>query len=63
MTGEDGRAVLAGEDVPQAGDIVLGRGLGELRGGDVVALGLQALDHSTPAGPVGPGAMDEDNIR
>jgi hypothetical protein len=63
VAGEDGRALEAVEDLAQAGDVVLGRGLGELRRDDGVALGLEGLGHGAPTRTVGPGPVDEDDVR
>src|SRR6204780_1133876 len=47
----------------QTGDVVFLRGQGVRGGGDVVAVGLQALDDATPAGALGPCAVDENDVR
>ena len=63
VAGDDGRAVLAGQHLAQPGNVSVQRGLRELGRGDVVAVGLQALDDRAPAGAVGPCAVNEDDIR
>jgi hypothetical protein len=63
MTGDDRRAVLAGQHLAQPGHISGQRGLGELGRDDLVAVGLQALDDRAPAGAIGPPAVDQDDIR
>jgi hypothetical protein len=56
------RAALKAEHVAQSRHVVRERGLGKLRGDDVVAVGLEALDDRAPAGPVSPRAVDENDI-
>lgn len=63
VRGENRRASLAGEHVADLRDIIRERGLRKLRGGDVVAVGLQALDYGAPARAVCPRSMDEDDVR
>ena len=62
MAGDDRRAGLQAQDVTQTFDVVGDGAQSELRRGDVVAVGLQALDDGAPARAVGPGAVDEDEI-
>jgi hypothetical protein len=63
VAGDDGRAVLAGQHLAQPGNVSGQRGLRKLGRGYLVAVGLQALDDRAPARAVGPGAVDEDDIR
>ena len=63
MAGDDRRAVLAVQHLAEPGDVRRQRGLGELRGGDVVAVGLKALDDGAPARAVGPCAVHQNDIR
>ncbi len=51
------------QHLAHAGDVVGQRGQRELGCGDVVAVGLQALDDAAPAGAVGPCAVDENDVR
>jgi hypothetical protein len=60
---ENGRAALTGEHAADLRDVIRKRGLWQLRGGDFVAVGLQALDHLAPARAVCPRSVDEDDIR
>jgi hypothetical protein len=53
----DGRSVLAAQHLTEPGDVHRQRGLGELRGGDVVAVGLETLDDAAPR------AVHQDNVR
>jgi len=59
---DDGRAVLASQHLAQPGDVSGKLGHRKLGCGDVVAVGLQALDDGAPTGAVRPGTMDEYNI-
>ena len=59
---ENGRGALAGEHVADPHDVVRKRGLRKLRGGDLVAVALQALDHVAPARAVCPGSVDKDDV-
>jgi len=63
VAGDDGRAILAVQHLPQPGDVVGQGRLRELGCGDGEAGGLQALDDGAPAGAVGPCAVDEDDVR
>jgi hypothetical protein len=63
MPHDDAGPVLPGEGLAQAGDIVGEGGQRELRGGDVIALGLQVLHDGAPARSVGEGAVDQNDIR
>src|ERR1700722_17690305 len=63
VPGDDGGAVLQVQHLAQPGNVIGERGQRELRRGDVVAVGLQALDDAAPAGALGPGAVDEDDVR
>jgi hypothetical protein len=63
VAGDNGRAVLARQHLAQPGNVSGQRGLRELGRGYLVPVGLQALDDRAPAGPVGPRAVDEDDIR
>ncbi len=62
MPGNDGRPVLASQDPAQPGDIVGQPGQRDLGCGDAVAVCLQVLDDGAPTGPVGSGAVDEDDV-
>ena len=62
VPGNDGRPVLAGQDLAQPGDVSGQRGLRELGCGDPVPVGLQVLDDGAPTGAIGPGAMNEDDV-
>ena len=53
----------ANDSLSQPGNVIGQRALRELRGDDVVAVGLQALDDGGPAGPVGPRAVDQNDVR
>jgi hypothetical protein len=55
--------VLELEHLPQAGDVVGERAQWKLRRSDVEAVGLQALNNTAPAGPLGPRAMNQDDVR
>src|SRR5205807_10394655 len=61
--GDDGRTVLEVQHLAQPGDVIGQRGQWKLGGGDVVAVGLQALDDGAPTGAVGPGTMHQHDIR
>src|SRR5580658_1308777 len=63
MSGDDGGAVLEVQHLAQPGHVIGQRGQRELGGGDVVAVGLQALDDAAPAGAVSPCAMDKHDVR
>src|SRR6266567_268900 len=63
MPDDDGRAVLERQHLAQARDIVGERRQRELRRADAVAGFLQALDDAAPARPVGPCAMDQNDVR
>jgi hypothetical protein len=63
VPGDDRRAVLKRQDLPQACDIVCDGRQRELGRRDPVAGGLQALDDAGLGGAVGPGAVDEDDVR
>lgn len=58
-----GRAVRPGQHLAQPRNVSGQRGLWELRRGDVVAVGLQAVDDRAPAGAVGPRAVHKDDVR
>jgi hypothetical protein len=62
MPHDYGRPVEPGESLAQAGYIVCQGCLRELRGGDLITLGLQVPDDGAPARAVGEGAMYEDDI-
>ena len=51
------------QHLAQPGNVVGQRGQRELRCGDVVAVGLQALDDAAPARAIGPCAVDKHDIR
>ena len=63
VSDDDRRTVLELEHLTQAGDVVGERAQRELRRSDLEAVGLQALDDAAPARPVGPCAMDENDVR
>ena len=63
MTGDDGGAVLELEHLAQTRDVVGKRVERELRRSDLEAVCLEALDDAAPAGAVGPGAMDKNDVR
>ena len=63
VPGDHRRATLKAKHVAQSRDVVGERCLGKLGSGDVVAVGLEALDDRAPAGAVGPRAVDEDDVR
>src|SRR6266704_5981203 len=63
VSDEDRRAVLEVEYLAQPGDVVGERGQRELRRSDLEAVCLEALDDAAPAGPVGPGAVDKNDVR
>src|SRR5712691_4621035 len=63
VSDDDRRAVLELEYLAQPADVVGKRGQRELRRPHLEALCLEALDDAAPAGPVGPGAMDENDVR
>src|SRR4029077_13569898 len=63
VSDDDGRAVLESQDLPQTGDVVGQRAQRKLWCSDLEAVGLQALDDTAPAGPFGPCAMNEDDVR
>lgn len=63
MAGDDGRAVLTHQHPAQASNISIQRGLRELGSGHVEAIGLQALDDRAPTRPVGPRAVDKDDMK
>src|SRR5262249_53185275 len=44
-------------------DVIGKRGLRKLRGGDLLPVGLQALDYIAPARAVCPGSVDKDDVR
>src|SRR5207302_9507514 len=59
---DDGRAVLELEYLAQPRDVVCERAERELRRSDLEAVCLELLDDAAPAGPVGPGAMDKNDV-
>jgi hypothetical protein len=61
MTHDDGRSVLPSKSLAQAGDIVAKGGQWELRGGDFVALRLQAFYDGTPARSVCESSVNQDD--
>src|SRR5712691_6440843 len=62
VSDDDRRAVLELEHLAQPRDVVCERGQRELRRSDLEAVCLEALDNAAPAGPIGPGAMDENDV-
>ena len=62
MPGNEGWPVLAGQDLAQPGDVIGQPGHRELGCGDVVPVGLQALDDGAPTGAVGPGSVHKDDV-
>ena len=63
VSDDDRGAVLELEHLTQPGDVVRERAQRELRRPHLEAVCLEALDDAAPAGPVGPGAMDENDVR
>src|SRR5438128_8561296 len=63
VSDDDRRAVLELEYLAQPRDVVGERAERELRRSDLEPFCLEALDDVAPAGPVGPGAMDENDVR
>ena len=63
MAGNDRRAILQGQDVPEPGDFIGQRGQRKLRCADVVPVHLQALDDAVPTRPVGPCPMNQNDVR
>src|ERR1700733_8696120 len=63
MANNNGRSDLAIQHLTQAGHIGRQRVLWELRRDDMVFLGLEPFDNTAPAGAVGPGTVDEYNVR
>src|SRR5438132_10612079 len=59
---DDRGAVLELEHLAQPRDVVGKRAERELRRSDLEAVCLEVLDDAAPAGPVGPGAVDEDDV-
>jgi hypothetical protein len=59
---DDRRAVLELEHLAQPCDVVGERAHGELGRPYLEAICLEAPDDAAPAGPIGPGAMDENNV-
>src|SRR5262245_6685742 len=53
---------LIGVPIAQPGDVVGERGQRELRRSHLESVRLEALDDAASAGPVGPGAVNEDNV-
>jgi hypothetical protein len=62
MSNKDGRTVLELEHLTEPGDIVYQRAERELWGSHLEAVGLEALDDAAPEGPVGPSAIDENDV-
>src|SRR4029077_4788174 len=60
---DDRRTVLQLEHLPQARNVVGGRTQWELRGPDAETAGCQPPDNAAPAGPLGPSAMNENDVR
>ena len=62
MPGDEGGSVLAAQNLAQPAHVIGQPGHLELGRGDAVPLRLQLLYHGTPAGAVGPGAVDQDDV-
>ena len=63
VSDDDRGALLELEHLAQPRDVVGERAQRELRRSHLEALSLEALDHAAPAGSVGPGAVDENDVR
>jgi hypothetical protein len=63
VPGEDGGTVLEIQHLAQPGHVIGQRGQWELGCGDVVTVGLQALDDVAPARALGPCTVDENDVR
>jgi hypothetical protein len=63
VAGDDRRTGLEREHLAEPGDVVREHAQRELRRGDVVTIGLQTLDDGASARPVGPGAVDQHDVR
>ena len=63
VSDDDRGALLELEHLAQPRDVVGERAQRELRRSHLEALRLEALDHAAPAGSVGPGAVDENDVR
>ena len=62
VSDEDARAVLQSEDALGGGDVVFEGRLRFLDHGDVVAVLNEDVVHASPAGAVGPGAVNQNDI-
>src|SRR4029453_1610089 len=62
VCGDDGRAFLELEHLAKPSDVGAQRALRELWRSDVEAVGLEAFDHPAPAGPIGPGAVHQNDV-
>ncbi len=62
VAGDDGGPVLELEHLAESRDVIRKRGERKLGRAHLEAFGLQAFDHAAPAGPVGPGSVDEDDV-
>src|SRR5207244_13225532 len=62
VSDNDRGAVLELEHLSQPRHVVDERVERELRGSDLEAVCLEAFDDAAPAGPVGPGAMNENDV-
>jgi hypothetical protein len=60
---DDRRAALELEYLAQPGDVVSERAERELRRSHLEPVCLEAFDDAAPRGPVGPGAMDKNDVR
>src|SRR4029078_7612411 len=63
MASDDRRALLQPEHLTEARDVVDERAERELRRSHSEAVCLQVLDDSAPRGSVGPGSVDENDVR
>jgi hypothetical protein len=63
VSDDDRRAVLKVEHLAQPRDVIGERAERELGRPHLEAVVLEALDHPAPTRPVGPGAMDENDVR
>src|SRR5229473_1422800 len=63
VAGDDRGTVLELEHLAQPRDVLGQRVERELRRSDLEAVCLEAFDDAAPGGPVGPGAMDENDVR